>query len=437
MKKIISITFLALVITALNAQNYNVLEDVRANLVLTAGMERPYSFDNNLMTPAPKSYKPFYISHYGRHGSRYAWSTDFYTAPLKMLTDAHEVGQLTEFGESFLARLQDFYLVPLMNYGDLVPLGWEQHQKIAAIMYDSFPEVFKGNAYVEAVVSTSSRAIVSMSSFCLSLKEKNPKLSFYQSSTHTGMMIAAPSSAPSQIREKYKGFEGNPVEGFETREEFGARVGHYPEICAKLFKDKDFPDRYEGGKHEFVLNLFGLICGYHNYEERPLFDDLLNADEMIALWLVNNYSSFLYDIDNRWLNIPLLKDIILKADRAISGEGCAAADLRFGHDYVIEAFNALIDVNGCGKIPATPDEVKYWVQSYSIPKAANDQFIFYRSKKNADILFKLLLNGKETVLPQLTAVSGPYYRWDDFKAWAEQMMAEHPLILKGNKPVED
>lgn len=433
MKKIICIAFLALASVGLNAQNYNVMDEVRGNLVLTAGMERPYSFDAPEPTPAPKSYKPFYISHYGRHGSRYAWSTEFYTRPLEVLGDAHKAGQLTDLGESVYSKLLDFYQVPLMNYGDLVPLGWEQHQKIAAIMYDSFPEIFKGDAYVEAVVSTSSRAIVSMSSFCLSLKEKNPKLRFYQSSTHTGMMIAAPSSAPSQIREKYRGFEGNPIEGFETREEFGARVGNYPEVCAKLFKDKDFPDKYDGGKHMFMLSIFGLVCGYHNYEERPLFDDIFTPEEMVRMWEINNYSSFLYDIDNRWLNIPLLKDIILKADKAISGESSTAADLRFGHDYVIEAFNALIDVNGCGKVPATPDEVKYWTQSYSIPKAANDQFIFYRSRKNSDILFKLLLNGKEAILPQLTPVSGPYYRWADFTAWAEKMLEEHPLISKGEQ----
>ena len=28
------------------------------------------------LPPAPKGYKPFYISHYGRHGARYAWQSD-------------------------------------------------------------------------------------------------------------------------------------------------------------------------------------------------------------------------------------------------------------------------------------------------------------------------------------------------------------------------
>ena len=414
------------------AQNYQVREDVAANLRKTWGMEMPYDFDVPALTPAPHSYKPFYISHYGRHGSRYAWSTAFYTVPRDIFGQAHEEGLLTELGEKIYANILEFYEVPLMNMGDLVPLGWEQHKRIAAVMYDSFPQVFKGDKYIEAVSSTSPRAIVSMSSFCLSLKEKNPRLQFYQSSTHTGMMIAAPSSAPAQIREKYKGFDTNPVEKWETRAEFGNRICDYGAICARLFKDPDFPDRFEGGKHDFIFHLFGLFCGYHNYEQRPLFEGIFTPEDQADVWETNNYSSFLYDIDNRWLNIPLLKDILAKADDAIRGGG-NAADLRFGHDYVIEAFNVLINVNGSATVPQNENEVKYWVQSYSIPKAANDQFVFYRSaRKDAPVLFKLLLNGREVRLPQLEAVNGPYYKWDDFKAWAGELLAQHPLVKKGN-----
>lgn len=410
------------------AQNYHVREDVLSDISKTAGMEMPYRFDNGIPTPAPKGYKPFYISHYGRHGSRYAWSTKFYTVPLEVFTDAHNEGLLTPRGEQFYADFIDFYKVPLINYGDLVPKGWDQHERIAQIMYDSFPEVLKGEKKVEAIVSTSPRAIVSMSSFCLGLKEKNPKLDIYQSSTHTGLAVVTPSSAPAELREEHTGFKPEEIERFESREEFGKRTGNYDVICARLFKDPDFPDRYEGGKHEFILHLFGLVCGYHNYEDRPLFDDIFTAEEMERIWEVNNYSSFLYDIHNRWLNVPLLRDIIEKADKAISGENTNAADLRFGHDYVLEAFNALINTDGCGTIPETSDDVKYWVQSYNISHAANDQFIFYKSRKGGDVLFKLLLNGREASLPQLTPVSGPYYRWSDFKAWAHEMLLQHPVV---------
>ena len=75
------------------------------------------------------------------------------------------------------------------------------------------------------------------------------------------------------------------------------------------------------------------------------------------------------------------------------------------------------------------DDVKYWFQSYRICKATNLQFVFYHStRSNKDILFKILWNGKEATIPALEPVTGPYYRWDDFFAYAQRIMAEHPEI---------
>ncbi|MBO7371453.1 MAG: histidine-type phosphatase, partial [Bacteroidales bacterium] len=74
MKKIFaSIAAALLICTAASAQNYNVLDEVKADRLKAAGMEGAYRFENYSLTPAPKGYRPFYISHYGRHGSRYAW----------------------------------------------------------------------------------------------------------------------------------------------------------------------------------------------------------------------------------------------------------------------------------------------------------------------------------------------------------------------------
>lgn len=46
-------------------------------------------------TAAPKGYKPFYISHYGRHGSRYLISGKDYTKVLAVIDKAEKAGALT------------------------------------------------------------------------------------------------------------------------------------------------------------------------------------------------------------------------------------------------------------------------------------------------------------------------------------------------------
>ena len=60
--------------------------------------------------------------------------------------------------------------------GDLSPLGRRQHRAIASRMIANYPEVFADNASITARSTLVPRCILSMASFCESLKEKNPRL---------------------------------------------------------------------------------------------------------------------------------------------------------------------------------------------------------------------------------------------------------------------
>ena len=53
------------------------------------------------LTPSPEGKKPFYISHYGRHGSRYISSRSGYDIPYIMIQEADSLEELTpeEHGE--------------------------------------------------------------------------------------------------------------------------------------------------------------------------------------------------------------------------------------------------------------------------------------------------------------------------------------------------
>ena len=143
-------------------------------------------------------------------------------------------------------------------------------------------------------------------------------------------------------------------------------------------------------------------------------------------WEASNYYSFYTDITSRYGVIPLLQDILSKADAAIPDPN-RAAHLRFGHDYILEGLATLLNINKMGTIPATPEEAKYWFQSYNIPMAGTLLFVFYKNKKD-DVLFKVVLNENEATLPDLTPVEGVYYRWSDFRAWADGIIRAHPEI---------
>ena len=127
-------------------------------------------------TPAPKGYKPFYISHYGRHGSRSGWGGDRYAYVIHVLERGEKAGILTPGGDSLLAATRkEFALYGGMD-GRLTPRGVREHAAIADRMYSRYPQVFKGKKKVRAVSSTVQRCIVSMTGFTNSLVRRNPKL---------------------------------------------------------------------------------------------------------------------------------------------------------------------------------------------------------------------------------------------------------------------
>lgn len=74
----------------------------------------------------------------------------------------------------------------------------------------------------------------------------------------------------------------------------------------------------------------------------------------------------------------------------------------------------LMGINGAGKDPEDPYEVKNCYQNWETCMAANLQLVFYRNKKTNDILVKCLLNGEEATLPVATD-KAPYYRWSDLR----------------------
>ena len=58
------------------------------------------------MTPPPAGKQPFYISHYGRHGSRYLSNRKGYDIPYNMLCKADSMNQLTPIGKDVLHDLR-------------------------------------------------------------------------------------------------------------------------------------------------------------------------------------------------------------------------------------------------------------------------------------------------------------------------------------------
>jgi hypothetical protein len=149
MKKFIMILSLLLAFTAL--VQAGVREDFKEDVHRSASNYYAYP-DKNLpkLTPAPKGYVPFYLDHYGRHGSRWMMSRGQYEYPVKQLEKGERNGKLTERGKYALSVLRQLLNASTDRYGELTTKGAEQHRGIARRMFANFPEVFAGNARIEA-----------------------------------------------------------------------------------------------------------------------------------------------------------------------------------------------------------------------------------------------------------------------------------------------
>ena len=86
MPRISTLFVLLLTATMVWGQRLSAIDQLKADPRKAYGTDYPYQVVDYKMTPAPKGYKPFYISHYGRHGSRYYWNATLYREVDTLLT---------------------------------------------------------------------------------------------------------------------------------------------------------------------------------------------------------------------------------------------------------------------------------------------------------------------------------------------------------------
>ena len=124
MKKALNLLLLWMLTMTAWAQTSPALEQLKADPRKAYGTDYPYTGAAAKLTKAPKGYKPFYISHYGRHGSRYYWNAMLYREMDSVLTIAHRKNQLTAAGEEFRKKFDAAKTELATGVSELSDLGW-------------------------------------------------------------------------------------------------------------------------------------------------------------------------------------------------------------------------------------------------------------------------------------------------------------------------
>jgi hypothetical protein len=392
----------------------------------TAGVRYVYQYDNPKQTPAPDGYKPVYISHYGRHGSRWQSSDREYTRVLDIFEDADKAGALSPLGKETLRKIRIICRDAVgLHGGDLSPLGFRQHREIAARMRGSFPEIFQGEKQVVARATTYPRCILSMTAFCDSLKSGNPKLQMtFAANFATQALLNFHSLLPSPARDG----DAKKTEWQVKYDRFFKKEIPAGRLLASLFSDMGYARKSVDGR-KLMTGLFRLASIMQNVDLDVSLYDVFEREELCKLGLVENFryyvaysSSPLNKHYPEYYTIDLLKDIFDQADAALR-QGSIAAHFRFGHDTGLMPLAALLRMDNCYAEETEVEKVGEVFRAFWIsPMAANLQFVFFKKEHSDDVLVKFLHNEVETRVPVPTDVS-PYYHWKDVKKFYNDRMA--------------
>ena len=413
-------------------------------LTLTAGVREDFKADpkrsaNNYqaypttgfpeLTAAPSGYEPFFINHYGRHGSRWLIQEESYTYPMQMLEMGARNGKLTRRGQEVLDILHEVHEASKGRLGELSDIGHEQHRQIAQRMYQNFPQVFQDGAPVVARSTVVIRCILSMQNEVDMLASLNPRLNITTDASQATMYYMNYSDSVA------KSLRASQA---EMRRYIFEKWVNPKFMLKKLFTDQKFArDSIDDARTmmRYLMEVAGNMQSHHQFENVNLYD-VFSADDIYNVWRYNNAYWYLNSAETPltqcrvdYMEANLLRNFIEDADHAItSALPAPGASLRFGHESVVLPLCCLMGLNGTDYRTTDLETLdKHW-QTYKIfPMAANVQFIYFRKAGSDDILVLPLLNEHEATLPVETDVA-PYYHWSAVRDYFIDKLSRQPFI---------
>ena len=353
----------------------------------TGGVYYAYPVKAAQRVDIPEGFEPFYISHYGRHGSRWLPSQDRYEWVMRQFVD---MKFLIPLGYSVKSRLDKVYVNAFGNAGKLTKLGKKQQQGIARRMAANYPEVFRGNPVVTARSSTSPRCRASMLAFIKELPCKG-----VEGQTDPSFM-------------EYLNYESPELKALT------ALVKRQPDISPERLISSMFIIPWPVEDPVKLMSELHTIAS--DMQDIPLkvnLWDIFTKEEMMAVHAANNERMTICNGDTlvndgipARSSIALWEHIEKEADEMIAAKGHGAS-LRFGHDTALYRLLTLLRLQLPGK---GMEDI--------IPMAANLQMIFCRNAKS-EIVVKFLLNEKVQKLPILSVFSD-CYRWEEVKSYMRE-----------------
>lgn len=412
-----TLTIILAIAAAFSYQAQSTKTEIFADINKTGGVYYAYPTPASHLSAAPTGFQPFYISHFGRHGSRWLINDVDFLESLDLLRKASASNALSPTGLSALQRLEKVWKLAEGHNGDLTDLGAKQQRQISDRMFKNYTSVFQGSPKVTAKSTVVPRCILSMAYFANELTANNPNLKVAMESSDKYMKYLNHHTPESNVFRDSGNFWQEEKRKFKKDNIVAGR------FVNNLFTSEDYI--YKNVNPEKLMEAFYWIASdMQNIETDISFYDLFTKDELFNIYQAINYQTYVNDGPSPLSNgliknnaIPLVKNILDEANSYISSNGNGAS-IRFGHDGNILPLLALLNVEGANKEELNPANVyQVWNTFQNAPMAGNLQMIFYKNKKK-EVLVKFLLNENEVHIPIETKMF-PYYQWSDVQSYLE------------------
>ena len=376
-----------------------------------------YEFKEIEDSKPPKGYKPFYVSHYGRHGSRYHTDSSAHISALIALNHADSIGNLTPEGEDLKNKINAIHNAHKGMWGHLTTRGSDEQKALAKRLYERVPEVFtdKGRQVIDSYSSDVPRCIMSMACFTGSLIACNPSLEIsYETGARCSEYLRC-GTAALKAKAHY----------YPLMQEEIARACDWDRTAGIVFKD---PSKTDISSYKFCDNLWGAwaISRCLDMEDIDIYR-YFTPEQLYTIWKFRSHYYYLIFVKSDIFGDlaingvkGLLRDFISKADAALSNENTAAT-IRFGHDSTLMPFAGLIGLEDFDKVHSTSDSpTDRWDLGTHVCMGSSIQIIFYRNKSE-NILVKFIYNEKESTVPALKPAYGKfYYDWNTVRKYLEE-----------------
>ena len=381
-------------------------------------------------TPPPAGFKPFYVSHFGRHGSRYHTSARPFAPTMAVFREMEQKGLLTDTGRIVMHIVDTLWKVHEGMGGYLTQKGSREQQGVAERLYARFPRIFrqKDRRDVLAVSSTVVRCNQSMMNFCTALKGESPALDFhYYTNGRTDETLT-------RVQHGGRNPSFPPVDNSMEKVDSIKRA----RMDASAFARRMFTDStaaaaclVDGNMPAFMTQILNhCVVDQCLDEPVPAIYPYFTMDEMFNYWVYRNAASlnahgFSYENGEALRRVGkfIVTDILEKADEALQEGSTKCADLRFSHDGGVLPLMFYLRLEGNDETWHLGEEWEHgWYAFQQIPMCTNVQMIFYRNRRG-EVLVKFLHNERETTITRLKPWKGPYYRWSDLRPYLAELAA--------------